>query len=220
MFVRMRYEHVLTLGMLLKLATITETHILNNKVNNNNSNQGKKGKKGKAPKSRAIGATIAARTGISTDTARRYEKSGFIENQFIEECPFYRKITLEIIKHMLLECSRWQALRTDILAQYINIYRGQVASNTLLLPALISMRLVGKLVGEELKLSSTRIHKDPTVLCVKTTLATAKFLNAISLPRYLMLNSIRLVPIYRNQFPLGSDTVVSQKELIDSVFLV
>ncbi|PVU96847.1 hypothetical protein BB561_000960, partial [Smittium simulii] len=41
---------------------------------------------------------------------------------------------------------------------------------------------------EELKLSSTRICKDPTVLCVKTTLATAKFLNAIALPRYLMLN--------------------------------
>ncbi|PVU89460.1 hypothetical protein BB561_005352 [Smittium simulii] len=63
------------------------------------------------------------------------------------------------------------------------------------------MRLVGKLLGEELKLSSTRIRKDPTVLCVKTTLATAKFLNAIALPRYLMLNSIRLVPIPPNQCP-------------------
>ncbi|PVU95047.1 hypothetical protein BB561_002088 [Smittium simulii] len=57
------------------------------------------------------------------------------------------------------------------------------------------------LLGEELKLSSTRIRKDPTVLCVKTTLATAKFLNAIALPRYLMLNSIRLAPIPPNQCP-------------------
>ncbi|PVU96745.1 hypothetical protein BB561_000983 [Smittium simulii] len=53
----------------------------------------------------------------------------------------------------------------------------------------------GKLLGEELKLSSTRICSDPTVLCVKTTLATAKFLNAIAIPRYLMLSIIRLVPI-------------------------
>ncbi|PVU91787.1 hypothetical protein BB561_004197, partial [Smittium simulii] len=96
---------------------------------------------------------------------------------------------------------RWQALRADILAQYINIYRAQVATQPPLLPASISMRLVGKLLGEELKLSSTRICKDPTVLCVKTTLATAKFLNAIALPRYLMLNSIRLVPISPNQYP-------------------
>ncbi|PVU89205.1 hypothetical protein BB561_005492 [Smittium simulii] len=65
------------------------------------------------------------------------------------------------------------------------------------------MRLVGKLLGEELKLSSTRIRKDPTVLCVKTTLTTAKFLNAIAIPRYLMLNSIRLVPIPPNQCPLA-----------------
>ncbi|PVU95872.1 hypothetical protein BB561_001568, partial [Smittium simulii] len=70
-----------------------------------------------------------------------------------------------------------------------------------LLPASISMRLVGKLLGEELKLSSTEIRKDPSVLCVKTTLATAKFLNAIALPRYLMLNSIRLAPIPPNQCP-------------------
>ncbi|PVU92977.1 hypothetical protein BB561_003526 [Smittium simulii] len=132
-------------------------------------------------------------------TARRYAKSGFIEKRFIEECPFCRNIAPETIEHILLECSRWQALRADILAQYINIYRAQVATKPPLLPASISMRLVGKLLGEELKLSSTRIRKDPTVLCVKTTLATAKFFNAIALPRYLMLNSIRLAPIPPNQ---------------------
>ncbi|PVU93105.1 hypothetical protein BB561_003465 [Smittium simulii] len=85
-----------------------------------------------------------------------------------------------------------EALRADILAQYINIYRAQVATKPPLLPASNSMRLVGKLLGEELKISSTKIFKDPTVLCVKTTLATPKFLNAIALTRYLMLNSIRL----------------------------
>ncbi|PVU93642.1 hypothetical protein BB561_003137 [Smittium simulii] len=133
-------------------------------------------------------------------TARRYAKSGFIEKRFIEECPFCRNIAPKTIEHMLLECSQWKALRANILAQYINIYRAQVATKPPLLPASISMRLVGKLLGEELKLSSTRICKDPTVLCVKTTLATAKFLNAIALPRHLMLNSIRLVPIPPSQF--------------------
>ncbi|PVU88307.1 hypothetical protein BB561_005921 [Smittium simulii] len=63
------------------------------------------------------------------------------------------------------------------------------------------MGLVGKLLGEELKLSITRICKDLSVLCVKTTVATAKFLNTIALPRYLMLNSIILVPISLNQCP-------------------
>ncbi|PVU88394.1 hypothetical protein BB561_005884 [Smittium simulii] len=59
------------------------------------------------------------------------------------------------------------------------------------------MRLVDKLLGEKLKISSTRIRKDSTVLCDKTTLATAKFLNAITLPRYLMLNieQVRLLGI-------------------------
>ncbi|PVU90628.1 hypothetical protein BB561_004801 [Smittium simulii] len=111
-------------------------------------------------------------------TARRYAKSGLIEKRFIEECPFCRNIAPETIEHMLLECSRWQALRANILAQYINIYRAQ-----------------------ELMLSSTRICKDPTVLCVKTTLGTEKFLNAIALPRYLMLNSILLATISPNQCP-------------------
>ncbi|PVU86325.1 hypothetical protein BB561_006743 [Smittium simulii] len=124
--------------------------------------------------------------------ARRNAKSEFIEKIFIEECPFCRNITPETITHMLIECSRWQALRADILAQYINIYRAQVATKPPLLPASISMRLVGKLLG---------ICKDPTVLCVKTTLATAKFFNAIALPRYLMLNSIILAPIPSNQCP-------------------
>ncbi|PVU93029.1 hypothetical protein BB561_003491 [Smittium simulii] len=102
-----------------------------------------------------------------TEAARRYAKSGFIEKRFIEECPFCRNIAPETIEHMLLE----------------------LATKPPILPASISMRLVGKLLGEELKLSSTRIRKDSTVLCVKTTLATAKFLNAIALPRYLMLNN-------------------------------
>ncbi|PVU95652.1 hypothetical protein BB561_001674 [Smittium simulii] len=100
-------------------------------------------------------------------TARRYAKSGFIEKRFIEECPFCRNIAPETIEHMLLECSRWQALRADILAQYINIYRAQVATKPPLLSVSISMRLVGKLLGDELKLSSTRIHKDPMYSALK-----------------------------------------------------
>ncbi|PVU96037.1 hypothetical protein BB561_001438 [Smittium simulii] len=123
-------------------------------------------------------------------TGRRYAKSWFIE-----EFLFYRNIFPETIEHILLECSRWQALRADILAQYINIYRAQVATKPPLLPASISMRLFSKLLGEELKLSSTMVRKNPNVLCVKTTLITAKFLKAIALLCYLMLNSIRLVII-------------------------
>ncbi|PVU88199.1 hypothetical protein BB561_005971 [Smittium simulii] len=104
-------------------------------------------------------------------TARRYAKSGFIEKRFIEECPFCRNIAPETIENILLEFT-------------------QVVTKPPLLPASTSMRLVGKLVWEELKRSSTRIHKDLTVLCIKTMTTTAKFLNAIALPRYLMLNSI------------------------------
>ncbi|PVU89075.1 hypothetical protein BB561_005564 [Smittium simulii] len=82
-------------------------------------------------------------------TERRYAKSGFIEKRFIEECPFCRNIAPETIEHMLLECSLWQALRVDILARYINIYRAQVATKPPLLPASSSMKFVGKLLGED-----------------------------------------------------------------------
>ncbi|PVU96950.1 hypothetical protein BB561_000863 [Smittium simulii] len=68
--------------------------------------------------------------------------SGFIEKRFIEERSFCRNIAPETIEHMLLECSRWQALRADILAQYINMYRVQVETKPPLLPASISMRLL------------------------------------------------------------------------------
>ncbi|PVU92197.1 hypothetical protein BB561_003987 [Smittium simulii] len=95
---------------------------------------------------------------------------------FSEECPFCRIIKPETIEHILLECTQWKALRADILSNYIQTYKLQLALTPKLLPASISMRLVGKLLGEELKLSSTEIRKDPNVLCVKTTLATAKFL--------------------------------------------
>ncbi|PVU89456.1 hypothetical protein BB561_005343 [Smittium simulii] len=107
--------------------------------------------------------------------ARRYAKSGFIEKRFIEECPFCRNIAPETIEHMLLE--------------------SQVASKPTLFSASISMRLVGKLLEEYLKLSSTRICKDPTVLFVKTTLATANFLNLIVRLSYLILNNIKLLQI-------------------------
>ncbi|PVU86084.1 hypothetical protein BB561_006816 [Smittium simulii] len=73
---------------------------------------------------------------------------------------------------MLLECSRWQALRADILAQYINIYRVQVAKKPPILHASISMR-----------------YLDPTVRYVNTKLTTAKFLNAMALLRHLVLKS-------------------------------
>ncbi|PVU97721.1 hypothetical protein BB561_000349 [Smittium simulii] len=108
-------------------------------------------------------------------TARRYAKSGFIEKRFIEECPFCRNIAPETIEHMLLECSLWQALRANILAQYISIYSAQVATKPPLLPASISMRLVYKLLGEELKLPITGIHKNPTVFCIKTILSIQIF---------------------------------------------
>ncbi|PVU96727.1 hypothetical protein BB561_000992 [Smittium simulii] len=73
----------------------------------------------------------------------------------------------------------------------INRNKSTSSKKNTILPASILMRLVGKLLGEELKLSSTRIRKDPTVLCIKTMLATANVLNAIALPRYPMLNKLR-----------------------------
>ncbi|PVU89004.1 hypothetical protein BB561_005613, partial [Smittium simulii] len=54
-----------------------------------------------------------------------------------------------------------------------------------------------------LKLSSKKICKNPTVRYVNTKLAAAKFVNAIELPRYLMLNSIRLVLIHASQYSLA-----------------
>ncbi|PVU93034.1 hypothetical protein BB561_003488 [Smittium simulii] len=64
------------------------------------------------------------RTWIS---ARRYAKCESIEKKIIEGCPFCKKIAFETIEHMLLKCSRWQALQADILAKCIDIYRAQAA---------------------------------------------------------------------------------------------
>ncbi|PVU86355.1 hypothetical protein BB561_006728 [Smittium simulii] len=100
--------------------------------------------------------------------------------------------------HMLLECSRWQALRADILAQYIHIYTVQVATKPPLLPASISMREVKTFKYKDLQGSDCTL--------VKTTLKTSNFLNAIALPRYLMLNSIILASIPSNQCPPGTET--------------
>ncbi|PVU91485.1 hypothetical protein BB561_004382 [Smittium simulii] len=121
--------------------------------------------------------------------------------------------TVDKTEHIPLECTRRKALRADILSKYIQTYKLQLALTPKSFPASISMRLVGKLLGEVLKLSSTEIRKDPNALCVKTTLATANFFNAIALPRYLMLNSIRLAPIPPNQFPPGTETLVSQRRV-------
>ncbi|PVU91790.1 hypothetical protein BB561_004207 [Smittium simulii] len=51
------------------------------------------------------------------DFIGRYAKSVFTQKRFIEECPFYKAIVTETIEHMLLEVSREQALRADILPQ-------------------------------------------------------------------------------------------------------
>ncbi|PVU91073.1 hypothetical protein BB561_004570, partial [Smittium simulii] len=104
--------------------------------------------------------------------------------------------------HMLLECSRWQALRADILAQYIHIYTVQVATKPPLLPASISMREVKTFKYKDLQGSDCTL--------VKTTLKTSNFLNAIALPRYLMLNSIILASIPSNQCPPDDAVVLAE----------
>ncbi|PVU89903.1 hypothetical protein BB561_005120 [Smittium simulii] len=111
--------------------------------------------------------------------ARRYAKSGFIEKKFIEEYPFCIIIV------------------------------GKYSKNTASAACFSLNEIFDRLLREKLKLSSTRIRKDPTVLYVKTTLATAKFLNAISLPRYLMLNKVRLLLIYA-----ASNTTQQRRELV------
>ncbi|PVU89521.1 hypothetical protein BB561_005293 [Smittium simulii] len=153
-------------------------------------------------RTRTFGQWSSLKTWIS-DPTRRYAKSGFIEIDSLKNAPSEKPLLLlwvlesnpympfkytfitapETIEHMLLK------------SQYINIYKAQVATKPSLLLASISMRLVDKLLGKKLKLSSTRICKDPTVLCVKNTLATAKFLNAIALPRYLMLKTTDILAI-------------------------
>ncbi|PVU92893.1 hypothetical protein BB561_003563 [Smittium simulii] len=129
----------------------------------------------------------------------QYAKSGIIKKRFIEEYSFCINIAPETIEHMLLQC---------------------IATKPPLLPASISMRLDGKLLGDELKLSSTGIRNDPTVFCVKTMLETAKFLNVITLPRYLMLGGIRLVSIPPEPMPTGPVDVYQLVSYDKSVTIV
>ncbi|PVU90914.1 hypothetical protein BB561_004657 [Smittium simulii] len=119
-------------------------------------------------------------------TARRYAKSGLIEKRFMYSM---ESATIRHTKQLYTNIQTSTSAYTQIIARFNSII------------------LVGKLLGEELKLSSTEIRKNPNVLCVKTTPATAKFFSAIALPRYLMLNTIRLALIPPNQCPLGTETL-------------
>ncbi|PVU87231.1 hypothetical protein BB561_006426 [Smittium simulii] len=116
--------------------------------------------------------------------ARRYAKSVFIEKRFIGECLFCRNITPETIENVLLECSR---AYTQIIARFnLNEVSWQAPRGGV----------------------KTFNHNDPHLLCVKTTLATSKFLNKIALPSYLMLSSIRLVPIFTDKCTPDTGTLL------------
>ncbi|PVU97433.1 hypothetical protein BB561_000531 [Smittium simulii] len=80
----------------------------------------------------------------------------------------------ETIEHILLECSQWQALQTDIPAKYISF------------------------IEKKIRYAPPTI--DSNVLCAKTTPTKTKFLNAIALLRNPMLNSIMLVSIPRSNY--------------------
>ncbi|PVU87830.1 hypothetical protein BB561_006149 [Smittium simulii] len=116
--------------------------------------------------------------------ARRYAKS---------ESPFCRNIAPETIENMLFDTS---GNKTTIIACFdlneVSWQAHRVGITTV----------------------STRTCKDPTVRYVNTELTTAKFLNAIALPRYLMLNGIRLAPIPPNQCPPAKQVIKFIKNLI------
>ncbi|PVU94055.1 hypothetical protein BB561_002841 [Smittium simulii] len=89
----------------------------------------------------------------------------------------------------------------------------QVSKKPPLIPASISPRLVGKLLVEKSKLPTTSIRKHPTVLHVTTTLAQTNFLIAIALSRYIVRNSIRLVPIYPESIFAGYGNYTESDEM-------
>ncbi|PVU92850.1 hypothetical protein BB561_003576 [Smittium simulii] len=159
-------------------------------------------------------------------TTERLAKSQLISKIYRKKCPCCNVNVPENIKHILLYCKRWAAIRSEKIGQFIpRLFRICNDNNNEPLTQ-AKIKLVGKLLGGESKKSLLQLRKEkkPNML-PSMELETAKFMDGIRVARTLILDGIKCSPTPLNRCPLkrqqqdqqaNCDVIVSEITHYDS----
>ncbi|PVU87440.1 hypothetical protein BB561_006329, partial [Smittium simulii] len=105
------------------------------------------------------------------NTALKLAKSKTLAEEYLNKCPFCNKFEPETMGHYLFKCSKWADQRQSILGEYIS-------QPNLIVPGSTCSKLLGMLLGGELKFNYAGILKNASTPAVKNGLSTAQFLTA------------------------------------------
>ncbi|PVU90352.1 hypothetical protein BB561_004905, partial [Smittium simulii] len=125
-------------------------------------------------------------------TTERLAKSHLISKIYRKKCPCCNVNVPENIEHILIDCKRWAAIRSEKIGQFIpRLFRICNDNNNEPLTQ-AKMKLVGKLLGGESKKSLLQLRKKkkPNML-PSMELETAKFVDGIRVARTLILDGIK-----------------------------
>ncbi|PVU94351.1 hypothetical protein BB561_002608 [Smittium simulii] len=78
------------------------------------------------------------------NTALKLAKSKTLAEEYLNKCPFCNKFEPETVEHYLFKCSKWADQRQSILGEHIS-------QPNLIVPGSTCNKLLGTLLGEELK---------------------------------------------------------------------
>ncbi|PVU91688.1 hypothetical protein BB561_004250, partial [Smittium simulii] len=121
------------------------------------------------------------------NTALKLAKSKTLADEYLNKCPFCNKFEPETVEHYLFKCSKWTDQRQSILGEYIS-------QPNLIVPGSTCSKLLGTLLGEELKFNYAGILKNASTPAVKSVLSTAQFLTATSTTRAITFKELIVAP--------------------------
>ncbi|PVU87375.1 hypothetical protein BB561_006367 [Smittium simulii] len=105
------------------------------------------------------------------------------------------------VEHYLFKCSKWADQRQSILGEYIS-------QPNLIVPGSTCSKLLGTLLGGELKFNYAGILKNASTPAVKSVLFTAQFLTATSTTRAITFKELIVAPASWTQSRNGMETLV------------
>ncbi|PVU96527.1 hypothetical protein BB561_001116 [Smittium simulii] len=119
------------------------------------------------------------------NTALKLAKSKTLAEEYLNKCPFCNKFEPETVEHYLYKCSKW----TDQL------------------PGLTCSKLLGTLLGGELKFNYAGILKNASTPAVKSVLSTAQFITATSTTHAITFKELIVAPAFWTQKRKGMETL-------------
>ncbi|PVU88616.1 hypothetical protein BB561_005754 [Smittium simulii] len=142
-------------------------------------------------------------------TTERLAKLQLISKIYREKCPCCNVNVPENLEHILIDCYRWAAIRSETIGQFIpRLFRiCNDNKNEPLTQA--KMKLVGKLLGGESKKFLLQLQKKKmSNVPLSMELETAKLMYGICVARTLILDGIKFSPTPFNQFPVDMETKI------------